>query len=350
MAKKQKVTKKQLGAAKVVTKAGTVWCHVSAYGDTLKLRRYSEGTSFEIDAESDDIEDFVPLSDCKKIVTTGPYSYKEIGVWTKILHKLEAGKAAPTRDAAKVSADTRTIVPITELRRVYDVMKLLDVATFTNLAQFYCNKPESLERLWKNSRKTFTQYRNDDGWGKGEHKGLPDSPKELSHVSTTDQFTAFLIENDLSDTGYTFVERELNPWRTRLGMFSNKLPATKSGRGGMDLLLRSKASGFPVVGEVKVKDDKNAFYALIQAMTYAVELSTSNQLKRLKNNIDEFEDLVLKSAEVEIAILMVNHRDTDETLEPVLKLIKKLNKRHKCSGLACLTLLRNSGDEWTKHS
>ena len=346
MAKKKTLGKRQLGAAKVITKAGTVWCHLSVRDNTLKLRRFSEGTSFEIDAESDDIEDFVPLPECKKIVKSKSYAHTKIEVWTKILQKLEAGTAVPTRTSAKRSAAKNTIVPITELRRVYDVMKLLDVATFVNLANFYRKTPESLERLWNGSGKTFKDYRNDDDWGKGECEDLPDSPEELSQVSTTNQFTAFLKENGLGDTGYTFVERELNPWRTRRGMFSNKSPATKSGRGGMDLLLRSEASRFPVVGEVKVKDDKNAFYALIQAMTYAVELSTPHQLRRLKNNIDEFKDLCLERAKVEIAILMVNHRDTDETLKPVLELIGKLNKRQKCSGLAHLTLLRNRGNNW----
>jgi hypothetical protein len=132
-------------------------------------------------------------------------------------------------------------------------------------------------------------------------------------------------------------------------MFSNKLPATKSGKGGMDLLLQSQASGLPVIGEVKVDTDKNAFYALIQAMTYAVELSTLNQLKRLKRNFDEFGQLEPNEAAVEIAILMVNPAP-DKTLQSVLRLIPKLNRRKKCLGLARLRLLNNSGEEWTTHS
>ena len=199
--------------------------------------------------------------------------------------------------------------------------------------------------------KTFSEYRNQAGWGLGERKELPQAPQRLSDVSTTDEFTAFLKQHGLRDekTVYTFVERELNPWSTRLGMFSNKLPATKSGRGGMDLLLQSEASGFPVVGEVKVKKDKNAFFALIQAMTYAVELSTPNQLNRLKTHFVEFGQLEPRKAAVEIAILMVNPVK-DRTLDPVLQLIGKLNRRKKCLGMARLRLFKNSGEEWTGHS
>lgn len=344
------MAKKRVGAAKVITKAGTVWCHLSVLDDTLKLRRYSEGTAFEVDAESDEIEDFVPLADCKKFVSAKSYSYKQIAVWTKILQMLEAGTATPTRSSAKRSAANKTIVPITELRRVYDVMKLLDVKTFKNLAEFYCDNPTSLERLWELSRSTFSEYHNQDGWGLGKRKKLPQTPNTLSDVSTTNDFTAFVKQNGLGDesTGYTFVERELNPRRTRLGMFSNKLPATKSGSGGIDLLLQSRANGLPVVGEVKVNDDKNAFYALMQAMTYAVELSTPNQLRRLKKHFNQFGQLNLDGAAVEVAILMVNPVP-DKTLDAVLKLIEVLNQRQACSGLARLTLLINNGEEWTTH-
>ena len=84
-------------------------------------------------------------------------------------------------------------------------------------------------------------------------------------------------------------------------------------------------------------------------MTYAVELSTPHQLARLKKHFDEFGQLEPNKSAVEIAIVMVNPVK-DETLDSVLQLIAKLNRRKKCLGLARIRLLKNSGQEWTGYS
>jgi len=341
---------RESGAAKVETNAGTIWCHLSRQGDTLKLRRYSEGMTFEIDADKVEIVDFVPLEDCKTFLKAESYSYKKIAVWTKILHMLEVGTARPTKASAKRSAEKRIVVPITELRIFYDALKTLDTATYVGLAEFYFKNPQSLERLWKNSRKTFISYKNEDGWTQGKRKELPSPPQRLKEVSSTNEFTAWLVKQDSEreHIGYTFVERELNPRTTRLGMFSNKLPATRSGTGGMDLLLRSSV-GLPVVGEVKVQRDKNAFFALIQAMTYAVEMSTPNQLKRLNIWIKNRGECKFANHAVEIVILLVNAHHDDNTLTPVQGLIKILNTRNECEGLNHIGLLQNNEEGWSKH-
>jgi hypothetical protein len=332
-----------------------VWCHLSESKNTLKLRRYSQGTFSEMAAEAEDIVDFVPLDDCMKLVSVASYSYKEADVWSKILQKLEIDGPPPPQgeERKKVTAQPGIIVPITELRQIYETLKLFDKATRQGLAESFSGAPASFERHWNRSRKVFAAYHNADDWGQGDRKDLPPPPLRLTNVSNTNEFTAFLgtrkqIGNN--QLAFTLVGRELNPRRTRLGMFSNKLPATKSGAGGMDLLLRSVANGFPAVGEVKVNDDKDAFFALIQATTYAVELSTPSQLARLKAHFSkDFGELNVDQAKVEIAVLMVNPVD-DPTLQPVLALLQKLNSRKKCAGLGQISLLQNEGDEWTVHS
>ena len=332
----------KVGAAKVMTKTGPTWCHLSKLANTTILRRYSEGTAFQVEADDADIVEFVPLKDCKKLVPAENHGVKNASVWTEILQKLEA-KTAPQPVAVKAPL----IVPITQLRRVYDVMKILDTATMRNLAAFYRDTPDSLESLWNRSRNVFSEYKNSDNWGRGATEDLPDAPTRLSAVSTTNEFTAYLMANGLG--GYTFVEREINPWRTRLGVFSNKLPATKSGRGGMDLLLRSCDTGFPVVGEVKVKRDKNAIFALIQAMTYAVEMSTLTQFKRLKTHFPRaFDNLDPNTAKVEVALIFVNPVD-DDTSDSVATLLRNVNERGQCKGLSRTIMLRYEGDHWTTH-
>jgi hypothetical protein len=342
-----------IGAAKVMTKTGPVWCHYSKTDDTIKLRRYIEGTTFEIDIEGIEIEEFVPLSVCKTFFESQDgYGYKS-NVWTKILRKLEAKVAPSPKHSAGRVKRTPITVPITVLRQFYETMKLLETATWVNLAQFYSNAPDSLERLWNHSRKAFLGYNNHDDFGRGKRKTLPTAPHRVADISTTTAFTAFITKPNnscIAKTGYVFVARELNPRRTQLGVFSDTLPATKSGAGGIDVLLKSDATGFPVVGEVKVNDDKNAYFALVQAMTYAVELSTPNQLSRLKTHFgDPFGTLNAEHGMVAIALLMVNHVP-DDSREPILKLIKALNERKKCEGLGGIVLVENHGEEWICHT
>ena len=51
-----------------------------------------------------------------------------------------------------------------------------------------------------------------------------------------------------------------------------------SGRGGMDYIAVRNAT--PILGEIKVKDDANSFYAFIQLLTYLSEMATPNQIQR----------------------------------------------------------------------
>ena len=356
-----------IGAAKVMTRTGPVWCHYSKDSATIKLRRFSEGAIFELEVTADDIEEFVPKAECKKHVESpdGSYSLDSphgIRVWTEILQKLEATVPLPVealkKSKTKLATKPPVIVPITHLRQFYETIQLLETATWVNLAEFYSNAPDSLERLWNHSRKAFFNYKNDDDWGRGKTKTLPAAPNNIKHITRTNEFTAFISPPDYrlrdGESSYSFVERELNPRRTRGGVFPDKRPARKSGAGGIDVLLKSHVTGFPVVGEVKVEDDKNAFFALIQAMTYAVELSTPNQLARLKTHFaNQFGDLNEKRSKVEIALLMVNHFP-DDSRQPVLKLIKTLNKNlsqnRGCEGVHKFIYIENDGEIWKFHS
>ena len=342
---------RKVGAAKVITSTGAVWCHFSQLGAVTKLRRYSGGAIFELNVDGVEIEEFVPLTECKQLVPADRYNFSNVDVWTKILLKLEA-KVAPTGKGTSGSAKSKPItVPITYLRQFYETLTLLETSTWVDLAQSYMTHPDALERLWKHSREAFLEYHNVDGWGQRTTKDLPAALDSVKAISSTNQFTEFIRRDGncfSTSTGYSFVERELNPRRTRLAVYSNKLPATSSGAGGIDVLLRSE-KGFPTVGEVKVRNDKNAFFALIQAMTYAVELSTPNQLARLKTHFKDFGDLDVVKGKVEIALLMVNPVP-DDTRDPVLKLIKKLNANRKCDGLSKIVLIVNEGEKWNCHS
>jgi hypothetical protein len=100
----------------------------------------------------------------------------------------------------------------------------------------------------------------------------------------------------------------------------------------------------PVVGEVKVKSDKNAFFALIQSLAYAVELSTKNQQKRLKATFpNAYQEIVEDEPKIEIAIILVN-KTSQLTLEATKQLVNKINESNKFEGLGRVSIFRNQSD------
>ena len=72
----------------------------------------------------------------------------------------------------------------------------------------------------------------------------------------------------------------------------------------MDLLLAE--DGLPIVCEVKIDSDQDAFYGLIQALAYAAELATPNQIERLKENYpNKFNDGI-EPKDIGVLVLLVN--------------------------------------------
>ncbi len=338
------------GVAKVITENGPLWCHVSRKNDTVKCRRYAEGNVFEV-PDWDTIETFVPLSECQKhLKKQTSYSYKNVMFWSQILDQLEAGTLNTTAARSSESKEQGPQIPETRLRRYYRCIHEFDKALMVGLADFYQNNVKALEKLWNDSRKRFDVYENHAGWGQGKRKDLPSPPRHLREIKSTNVFTAFVKQamKDGDFQGFTFVEREINPMRARNAVFADGTPATKSGKGGIDLLLASNST--PVVGEVKVKRDKNVFFALLQAMTYAVELSTPKQMSRLRKHFpDSFQNLDLAGGKVNIALFLVNPVK-DPTRKPVENLITQLNKNGKCKGLGRIELLWNDGEVWHRHA
>ena len=77
-----------------------------------------------------------------------------------------------------------------------------------------------------------------------------------------------------------FVDYEVNHLRTTgTGSVAEN---GKSLEASVDLLLRDRAGQYPIVCEVKAATDRNPFLALIQGLTYTVELSTDAQQRRLE--------------------------------------------------------------------
>ena len=279
-------------------------------------------------------------------------SYTNAALWTEVFHQLEIGshdaenanqESEPSKQVDMT--DNPLVVPVTKLRDYYEGLKKLDQNSHEILAKGICENLGLLESLWEKSRKTFSEYENTNKWANDENgrRELPVAPDSLDKVGSTNQFTSFFIEHGMNgNDSLKYVFREINPWRTRGGVFKNGKPATKTGKGGIDLLLSN--NGVPVVGEVKVKSDKNAFFALIQSLAYAVELSTKNQQKRLKATFpNAFEEIVEDEPKIEIAIILVN-KTSQLTLEATKQLVNKINESNKFEGLGRVSIFRNQSD------
>lgn len=119
------------------------------------------------------------------------------------------------------------------------------------------------------------------------------------------------MDSDDHTLRFEYVDRELVLARMTGGVtYEDGSPATSGKR--VDLLLKSTDGGIPVVGEVKIRGDKNPFYALIQSLMYAAELCTTNQLARVADHYETFERSTLLEDEdtlglVDILIVLADY-------------------------------------------
>jgi len=84
-----------------------------------------------------------------------------------------------------------------------------------------------------------------------------------------------------------FLDYEIFPFRTTYSRLENGNVASRSGSGGMDILLASngKDGAIPAVGEVKaVTETVGPTFGLVQSLMYASQLATPNQFMRLRRH------------------------------------------------------------------
>ena len=88
--------------------------------------------------------------------------------------------------------------------------------------------------------------------------------------------------NDRPDLNFNYIDREIDCLRTSPGQLLEN--GTWSKRAVvLDLLLKNNADGTPILAELKIRDDEDAFYGLIQCLCAAAHLVTASQRKRLRN-------------------------------------------------------------------
>ena len=179
-------------------------------------------------------------------------------------------------------------IPVTALREFYRILSLYSIKTNISILDDYNrgNNYLKLVELFYKSKKQFEIYHNTESFiSNSRRKALPVAPTKISNtndvVSLLEQNKVNIVVNNKS-LNFRYIEREISPLRTTgNSMFLTGESSKKSGTGGLDFIALNEKDNLPILGEIKVKNDKNHFYAIIQLLTYLSEMSTPNQIDRI---------------------------------------------------------------------
>jgi hypothetical protein len=177
----------------------------------------------------------------------------------------------------------------TQLRQLYDGLAALKEQEQTALAENHAEDPELLLHRLAHDVETVAEYDDlvEPFHDEGKRVGLVDPPP-LADLKSTDDFAAHLANEQLwpvaggEELAFRFVDREIFPLR------STRKDGPRAARRSLDVLLAS-GDGLPIVGELKIRQDKPTYYAFIQALMYAAELSSPPQRDRLASLYREAE-------------------------------------------------------------
>lgn len=179
----------------------------------------------------------------------------------------------------------RPLIPLTPLRHFYDRLRDFESRAFHREAARECvRRPDRVQELIAASVRHFELYDNRDEGFHDRSPGLTGARGENGDLANR---TLSLMARGAAsvpshpELEFEFVDYEISPIRTTGSEFEDGTPGTRSGRGGVDVLLANRAGRLPAVGELKADTDRNPFLGLIQELTYAVELSTPAQRVRL---------------------------------------------------------------------
>ena len=262
--------------------------------------------------------------------------------------------------------DKRTVPTTPLLRRYQRLAKGREKDRWAEARLFEQDPADYLETFaseFEQSVETFATYDNaDEGfYGKRkepdriaaeDHSNTYDLVKELMQpgfvVTPNEDGNRTLVSSELladvpaTDLRFRSIDRELVVHRTTHSTWDDGRQA----RGGVriDLLMASGTPQLPAVGELKIGDDKDPFFALLQALTGAAHLATEPQYRRVVQTYGEAERLTPPTVPPQLDAYVLHFRpveaDNDErhlckraaeafreqvlTYEPVSRSVRRL--------------------------
>lgn len=279
--------------------------HLSKGASTWILRRHGTGTAYrpgllDLDPDTSVMEeltlDQVQQQTGQPAKTDSVVTASE--TWDQILTALDtAGSNAasagvpPAAPLAQPRDMTGRIIPATDMRHLYSVLKDFNSIEVHAALAREAERGAVSQRLaqrFRTSVEQFGVYCNvEEPFYPADHPKVPD-PGSIQKISSDTQLTGLLCHQceeigdveDAPELSFTYVDRQIILSRTTGGaVFSDGRPAIAGKR--LDWLLANHADRCPIIAEVKIGNDMNPFYALVQLLMYAAELVTLNQAKRL---------------------------------------------------------------------
>lgn len=213
----------------------------------------------------------------------------------------------------------RRLIPVTQLRHFYDRLRDFESQSFHREAVREClRRPDQLQKLIAASVRHFGLYDNREETFHERTPGLTVTRTENSDLAN--RTLGLLARGAVGvpshpELKFDFVDYEVSPIRTTGSEFENGIPATRSGRGGVDALLAARIDRLPIIGELKADTDRNPFLGFIQSLTYAVELSTPAQRSRLAAAYPDRFAWPEHGPYIDIALLLIRYPSDPGKLE-----------------------------------
>ena len=195
--------------------------------------------------------------------------------------------------------NTHNRIPQTRLRRFYETLRFFRIKNLSSAIAEYLSaetaaRADHFTKIVDQSIIHFEQYAN-------TNEGF----RPIRRMHAIDQYTTenkpyakclqARIKNGQgisfsheSAPNLQYIDYEISPLRQQGGVMDDGQIGT-SGTGGLDLLLvdcSDSEAPVLVIGEVKATTDTDLFLAFVQALMYAVEFGSENQIARICNQSD----------------------------------------------------------------
>lgn len=171
-------------------------------------------------------------------------------------------------------------LPVTQLREYYDALGVLKEYEQTALAEAHARDPQLLIHRFRQSVKVLElQPSLNEPFYPPGRRDPPSPPTGVDEITSTIEFASQLcdrrprIVEGGEDLGFRYVDRELSPLRST--------GPCRAPRRSLDLLLANSNDRTPIFAELKIRRDRLAYFALVQALMLAVELLVPAQGARL---------------------------------------------------------------------
>lgn len=180
----------------------------------------------------------------------------------------------------------RNPIPRTSIQRYYKRVCNMSYAQRLTLVDSLLDDPSPLVEEFESSVLTFSTYNNPEGFYSNP-KRAPKPPGPEGDIVRTHHVAWYLRQQEAlkvvgaPELNARYVDYEIAPTRTTdHAVFSDDGGSWRTGVF-IDLLLANCADSTPIVGELKIRADKDPFTALVQVLACVAHVATPHQYERL---------------------------------------------------------------------